>query len=85
MERGENTKTRIKVRLNTIEKVNHFTGITMKFNSDIDVIKDSYKVDGKSALGILTIDLRRPLYVEIHSDDKDEITRFNEQMEEFMK
>ncbi|MCR2049725.1 HPr family phosphocarrier protein [Acetatifactor muris] len=55
----------------------------MKFKSDIDVIKDSYRVDAKSTLGILTVDLRKPLDVEIHSCNEEEVIRFNEEMEEF--
>ena len=83
MRGGNDTKTRITVKLDTIDKVNHFTGITMKFESSIDVIRDSYRVDGKSALGILTMDLRKLLDVEIHSCNEDEIKKFNEVMEEF--
>lgn len=56
----------------------------MKFDSEIDVIRDSYRVDGKSALGILTVDLRKPLDVEIHSCNEEEIIRFNKEMEEFI-
>ena len=55
----------------------------MTFNSDIDVYKGNYIVDGKSALGILTMDLRDSLEVEIHSKEEKEIKRFNEVMEEF--
>lgn len=72
-----------KVKLNTIEKVNRFTGITMKFTSDIDVSIGEHIVNGKSALGILTFDLRKPLNVTIHSDDEEEIRRFYNAMVEF--
>ena len=55
----------------------------MTFDSDIDVGKGNYIVDGKSALGILTMDLRKSLDVTIHSKDEEEIRRFNKVMLEF--
>lgn len=57
---------------------------TSKFYSDIDIIRNRYIVDGKSAIGIFTLDLSKPVDVEIHTDDEYEIKRFNEVMEEFV-
>ena len=71
--------------LKTLEKVKKFTNVVNKFNSDVDIIRDRYVIDAKSIIGIFTIDLTKPVTVRIVSDDKAEITRFNEQMEEFMK
>lgn len=76
--------TKITVLLNTIDYVKRFATKASEFNSDIDVIKDGYVVDGKSILGILSVDLRRPLVAEIHSDDINEIKRFNDIMSEFV-
>lgn len=42
-----------------------------------------YIIDAKSALGVYALDLRKPIDVEIHSDDEEEIKRFNMVMEEF--
>lgn len=42
-----------------------------------------YIIDAKSALGVYALDLRKPIDVEIHSDDEEEIKRFNMAMEEF--
>lgn len=72
------------VLLNTIDYVKRFATKASEFSSDIDVIKDGYVVDGKSILGILSVDLRRPLVAEIHSDDTNEIKRFNDIMSEFV-
>ncbi len=70
--------------LNNIDKVRNFANETIKFNSDIDMIRGSYRVDGKSALGILAFDLQKPIDVEIHSNNKEEIKRFNEVMMKFV-
>ncbi len=70
--------------LNTLDRVKKFGDIASKFDSDIDVIRNKYIVDGKSILGIFTLDLRQPVDVEIHSDNEEEIRTFNEVMEAFM-
>ena len=70
--------------LNTIEKVKKFVNEANKFNSDIDVIRGRYTIDGKSMLGIFTIDLTFPVKIRIDSNDQAEIARFNEHMEEFL-
>lgn len=72
------------LNLNTLDKVKEFTNEVNKFNSDVDIIRDRYIIDGKSILGIYTIDLTKPVTVKINSNDKAEIIRFNEKMEQFL-
>lgn len=76
--------TKLVLNLNTLDKVRGFTNEANKFNSDIDIIRDRYVIDAKSVLGIYTIDLTKPVTVKINSDDKAEIARFNEKMEQFL-
>lgn len=76
--------TKLVLILNTLSKVKEFTNEANKFNSDIDIIRDRYVIDAKSVLGIYTIDLTKPVTVIINSDDKAEIERFNEKMEQFL-
>ena len=66
-----------------MERLKRFGDITIKFDSDIDVIRNKYIVDGKSILVIFTLDLRKPVDIEIHSSNEEEIRLFNEAMEEF--
>lgn len=77
-------KTRITINLNDFTKARKFINETSKFPSDIDVIRDRYVIDGKSAIGIFTLDLSKPIDIEIHSDDPYEIKRFNDIMSEFV-
>lgn len=60
---------RLKIRIDTIDKVKEFSALAMKFNVDIDVINDRYVVDAKSIMGLFSIDLAKTLEMEIHSDD----------------
>ena len=77
-------RTKITVTLNDFIKIKNFSSEVGKFESDIDLVKGRYIIDAKSTIGIFTLDLSAPIDVVIHSDDEDEIRRFNEVMEEFV-
>lgn len=76
--------TELTLKLNDFEKAKQFTTVANKFNSDIDILRDRYVIDAKSTLGIYTIDLSKPVTIRIISDDRAEIARFNEHMEQFL-
>lgn len=75
---------KIKINLNSYENAKKFNVITNKFDCDIDVIKDRYIVDGKSLMGLFTLDLTQDIYVQIISDDENEIDRFVREIKEFI-
>lgn len=76
-------ETKIRVLLNDFSRIKKFSSEVCKFESDIDLVKDRYVIDAKSTMGIFTLDLSAPVTVVIHSDNEEEIKRFNEAMEEF--
>ena len=76
-------KNRVTVNLNSITKVNKFVNETTKFESDIDIISGRYICDSKSVMGVLSYDLSKPVDIMIHSDNYEEVERFNEVLEEF--
>jgi phosphotransferase system HPr-like phosphotransfer protein len=76
-------ETKTIIYLNTIDKVKNFSNKVINFDSDIDISTGRYIVDSKSIMAIFSLNLSKPLTVEIHSDDEDEIRRFNEFVEEF--
>lgn len=57
------------IRLRTIENVKDFINITSKFDEEITVSCGRYVVDGKSILGIMSLNLLSELIVEIDTDD----------------
>ena len=77
-------ETRITVKLNDFIKIKNFCNEINNFESDVDLVKGRYVIDAKSTIGIFTLDLSAPVDVIIHSDDEDEIKRFNEVMEAFV-
>lgn len=75
--------TKITVLLNDFNKIKRFGSEVIKFESDIDLVKGRYVIDAKSTIGIFTLDLSVPVDVVIHSENEEEINRFNELMGEF--
>lgn len=75
-------KNKIKIVLN-FNNIKEFINIVSSFSSDIDLIKGNYVVDAKSIMGILSLDFTRDTYVQIHSDNKEEIERFKNEMKRY--
>ena len=63
----------INVMINSINDVKNFVNIVSKYDFDIDLISDRYVVDAKSIMGIFSLDLTKPITVDVHTDDADEI------------
>ena len=61
------------VLISSINDVKNFVNIVSKYDFDIDLISDRYVVDAKSIMGIFSLDLTKPITVEVHSDDTDAI------------
>lgn len=60
----------IKISLDTIEKVKNFVTEINKFNSEFDLVSGRYTIDAKSIMGIFSLDMSKPIDLNIH-DDKD--------------
>ncbi|MBQ8389021.1 MAG: HPr family phosphocarrier protein [Clostridia bacterium] len=61
------------IRLATIADVRDFVNIVAGFDGDIDLISGRYVVDGKSIMGIFSLDLLQPITVRTESDGADEL------------
>ena len=59
----------IQISLQMASSVKDFVNIVQKYAFEIDLRCDRYVVDAKSILGIFSLDLSKPINVEIHSDD----------------
>ncbi|MBR5683014.1 MAG: HPr family phosphocarrier protein [Ruminococcus sp.] len=72
--------TKTTVNLQAINDVKDFVNIVMKYDFDIDLVSGRYAVDAKSIMGIFSLDLSKPIELDIHTDDADkflkEIDRF---------
>jgi len=61
----------VEVILGSINDVKDFVNSVSKYSFDIDLTSGRYVVDAKSIMGIFSLDLSKPIKVEIHSDDCD--------------
>ena len=59
------------IMLNSINDVKNFVSIVNKYDFDVDLTSGRYVVDAKSIMGIFSLDLSKPILVEIHSDKAD--------------
>ena len=51
--------------LNTIDRIRMFVLLNSESQCEIDVTKGRYTVDGKSIMGIFSLEVSRPLQVKI--------------------
>ncbi|MBD5086176.1 MAG: HPr family phosphocarrier protein [Clostridiales bacterium] len=65
----------ITLLLNTTESVKSFVNIISQFDFDMDLRCGRYVVDAKSILGIFSLDLNRPVVLEVHNEDCDELIK----------
>lgn len=64
----------LKISLNSIDKVKSFVNDLTKFDTDFDLVSGRYVIDAKSIMGIFSLDLSKPIDLNIHAEDNvDEI------------
>ena len=63
----------VKISLQMAQNVKEFVKIVQDYPYEIDLKSDKYVVDAKSILGIFSLDLSKPLVVEIHDDNCDDL------------
>lgn len=70
----------VQISLEMAQRVKEFVNVTQACDFEILLKSGKYVVDAKSILGIFSLDLSRPLTVEIYSDDCGELL---EQLKKF--
>lgn len=73
----------MKIRLNNMKDVQRFVNKCSMFEDDIVLLSGRYVINGKSLLGILSLDLSKPVDLEIDTDDISTKHVFTEYMVEF--
>lgn len=58
----------VRISLNSIDKVKAFVNEVTKFDSDFDLVSGRYVIDAKSIMGIFSLDLSKPIDLNIHND-----------------
>ena len=73
----------VMIHLSLVENVNKFVNIVSRYPFEMDLRAGRHVVDAKSILGIFSLDLSRPITLDIYSEDcqalLDEIKPFTEE------
>ncbi|MDE5600805.1 MAG: HPr family phosphocarrier protein [Oscillospiraceae bacterium] len=59
------------IKLNTINAIKEFVNETAKCQFDVDIISGRYVIDAKSIMGVLSLDLDKPISLHIRCNDVD--------------
>ena len=63
----------VKININTINDVKNFVSIVSRCDYDVDIVSGRYAIDAKSILGIFSLDLSKPVTVEVYNDSCDDL------------
>lgn len=56
------------ISLNSIDKVKAFVNDISKYDFDFDLVSGRYVIDAKSIMGIFSLDLSKPINLNIHAE-----------------
>jgi len=62
----------ITIQLKAINDVKEFVGVTAGLTCDVDLVSGRYVIDGKSIMGIFSLDLSKPIEVQVNGDCEEE-------------
>lgn len=63
----------IVILLNTTDSVKNFVSTISKYDYEMDLRSGRYVVDAKSLLGIFSLDLNKPVILEIYATECDDL------------
>ena len=66
--KGDKIMSSMKILIDSIVKVKEFNNLAVKFPCEIDVVSGRYIIDGRSLMGLFSLDLGKP--VEMKFDKK---------------
>ena len=58
----------VSISLNSIDKVKAFVNDISKYDFDFDLVSGRYVIDAKSIMGIFSLDLSKPIDLNIHTE-----------------
>jgi len=62
----------VNILIDSIDKVKAFVNEIAKFDCDFDLISGRYVIDAKSIMGIFSLDISKPIELDIHVTDESE-------------
>ena len=59
----------VMISLNSLDKVKSFVNDISRFDYDFDLVSGRYVIDAKSIMGIFSLDLSKPIELNIHAEE----------------
>ncbi|MGI6031251.1 MAG: HPr family phosphocarrier protein [Eubacteriales bacterium] len=59
----------VMIVLGSVRDVKAFVSIAERFPGELDLVSGRYVVDAKSIMGIFSLELGKPMRLDIHQDD----------------
>lgn len=75
---------KVMVNLSASQQIKDFVNILSKYSFDMDLRSGKYLVDAKSILGIFSLDLSKPVELELLTDNEEEINKFMADIKPFI-
>lgn len=73
----------VKLKLDSIDRIKKFNNTVSRFDCDFDLEQGRFYVDGKSLMGLLSLDLNAPIDLHFYADEKQEDAIMNS-LEDFI-
>lgn len=64
---------KLNVKLEAINDVKEFVNAVTLCDYDVDLVSGRYSIDAKSIMGIFSLDLSKPVELQAHVDNADEL------------
>ena len=61
-----------KITLKTVQDVRDFVNTVILTEFEVDLVQGRYTIDAKSIMGIFSLDLSKPIDLNIHAEDSAE-------------
>lgn len=59
------------ILLQSIEDVKNFNRTVAVYEGDVDLVSGRYVIDAKSIMGIFSLDLSKPINIQVHGENPD--------------
>ena len=63
----------VDIKLSLAENVKSFVNVVNRYSYDVDLRAGRHVVDAKSILGIFSLDLSKPITMEVYADSCDDL------------
>lgn len=58
----------LNIKLDSIQKVKGFVNLINTFDGDFDLVSERYVIDAKSIMGIFSLDISKPIRLDVHDN-----------------